>query len=418
MEKTIKYFLLFLLFANNSSLADISDPEKINIIRQAAKSSSEGRIFYRWVSKQDRDTVLKNGLVSSEAYESFMKFKEDIKVAGPGLYMNHLLRRGVLDGETVLKIVTKRGYRFLDLSDRKAVTELAEQGVSLEDVYRLDSGVALEGLRGYSKYDLVFKGREGLRIATFTGKEVSLYELVQIFFVDLNLPQEIEDNFLSSIQKYIRERAGTYISIMEKNTSEEERNKEIFQQLVNDPASILSSLDLPVYVQIGYYLLMLGSIGKERNANILPKTNLRKMAKYILASDNYGNVLRILGENRLLPYLSPSDRSEVVQRVTEQINSKADGLEFLKDARGSLTRRNTSKIISAIIPFFTTLQDGAEFLADFDLYLKDKKKIADKMLEFAQSEEDIRSLVLPPADLEMIIEQFRHRQCKNSISPD
>lgn len=396
IKRKIKYFLLFFIVFGNVSFAKTSDQEKINIIKQLAKPSPEKTVSYKWVSKKDKDNLFPDGQISLEIYESFMNFKEDFDIAGPGIYVNAPPEERPPSGEVLLQIETQPGYRFLNLSDETTLRTLKEQDISLKDVYRLDSGIALEGFETsnhpiYSKYRFVFKGKEDLKITPFTGKGIPLFKLMDIVLSLDDLPPENERFFLLSIQKDLKERVEKYISIMEKDISKKELEREFSQQFAADilytKASSLIPLSKFPHIQIGDDLLFLGS-GGSGNKNILPKKYLRKIAKYMLEKSGYSNIFIILKETfSILSHLSTSDKLELVDKVIDQIVTFDDGLYFLEEAGVHLPKKGISKVVNKIIPLIKTAQEGTKLLKDstYNNYYKENfQEPPPKLLELAK----------------------------------
>ena len=187
MKKTINFLILFLcLVFYDHSFANLSDDEKIEIIRELATPLPEKeRVFYKWVSKKDRDNILLDGPVTPEIYEHFMQFKGDFSLGGPGIYADTVIEKSLLEGgDALIQIETVSEYREIWMSDKDTLKALEEKGVSLKDLYRLKSNIALRGFyKKLHKYratkKVVFKGEKDLKITTFTGQGIPLDKLLR-----------------------------------------------------------------------------------------------------------------------------------------------------------------------------------------------------------------------------------------------
>ena len=222
LKKTVGFLILFcILISYSYSFSDLTDMEKISRMRQLADPSPEKGTFYKWVSKKDRD-ILTDGKMTPEAYKYFMQFKGHFYLAGPGLYSYSLPSDGMLGGgEILIQIETQPGYRYLNLSDINTLNSLKEAGITLQDIYKLNSHMALivpgkefselnkdelkespTILYETSQPAVVFKGEIGIKITPFTGKEWSLPDLEEIV-LDPHCSAEQKKGFLNSIKNFL-----------------------------------------------------------------------------------------------------------------------------------------------------------------------------------------------------------------------
>lgn len=396
MKKALNFLILFLcLLFYDYSFANLSDEEKIEIIRELAFPFFEEEVFYKWVSKKDRDNILLDGPITPEIYEYFMLFKGDFSLGGPGIYAYTSIEESLLEGDVLIQIEieTEQEHREIWMS-KNTLKELEEKGVSLEDLYRLKSNVALRGF--YKASDniykriaddakIIFKGEKGLKITPFTGKEVSLRDLSDLT-IEKDLSEKQKEFFLDSIKEDIKERINRFIALLDpkKNISKEELDKKLSE--ISGYTLDSESLYIEPFVEVGTYLLIL-----ERDT---PKKTLRKMVKYMMLRDNYKYVFHILNNMGGLEYLSESEKSKVVEIVINQLkpdNISNISFEFLRYHGGKhLSEKDISKIVDDIvIPKMVTVKDGLSFLQNTGHFLSETnvskivEKIVEKILPFS-----------------------------------
>lgn len=218
MKKTTLFIFSFLVLCfYGNAFASLSDQEKINIIRGVAVPSPK-QTFYKWVSKTDKNAILIDGEITPEIYEYFMRFKGHFSLAGPGIYVNTNPKNGFLEGEVLIQVEAQEGYRYLDLSDKEILNFLEEEGITLEDVHRLNSNVALisyETLRDAFHRKVVFKGARGIKITSFTGKGWVLSDLGDLVLDISYYSEEHGESLLDPIKEDIQKRAERYIALLD-----------------------------------------------------------------------------------------------------------------------------------------------------------------------------------------------------------
>ena len=488
--------LLFFLCFYENAFARPSDQEMVAIIREMAEPSPTKRIFYIWVSKKDRDNILFDGKVTPEIYGYFMQFKAHFSLAGPGLYVYKSPENGLLEGEVLIQMETEPGYRYLDLSDEKILKSLREKGVILEDVYRLNSNVALnipdkwpldlgveydpekvdEVLYDIYQPKIVFKSHEGVKVTSFSGKGLSLDTLTDVLLHN-DLSKEQEKYFLDSVKANIKKRVKRYIALLdpENKISKEKRAREFYKLKMGTYEGYEYGTSESDYIDLGIYLSYF--------EKVLSKKDLRKIAHLMLGGINYENVIFELDwYSEVLKHLSKSDTSEMVRNVEPHIKAFDYGLSFLKATGDALSKKNVSKIVEVMLPLLTDSTEGSELLKDisyreyyrehiqqraptlrelaeeidkeedtnrrhflllqlgmehdrpgslkryqeendgfdkdYTLSTKDRQKIIDRMLEFAQSEHELHSWPLFPSELERAIQKFRSSGCNNSLKKE
>ena len=379
MKKAADFLILFcILISYSYSFAALTDQEKISRMRQLADPSPEKKIFYKWVSKKDIGNMLTDGKITPEIYKYFMQFKGHFHLAGPGLYSYSLPSDGMLvGGEILIQIETQPGYRYLDLSDINTLISLEEAGITLQDVHKLNSHMALivpgkefselnkeefkeppTVLYETSQPAVVFKGEIGVKITPFTGKDWALSDLMEIV-LDPHCSEEQKKGFLDSIKKEIQKKAKKYIALLDpdRKISKNKMNAKLIELAEEIPALFPGE---QLFINVGNNLLLLGHFGQ----GILPEKTLRKIAKYMIMKDNHEHIFQALEFSPAMTYMSQTEKSEIVENTIPKIQTARYGLLFLKVTEDNLLANDISKIVDTITPLITDIQIGMELLKD------------------------------------------------------
>lgn len=455
--------LIFVLCFCGNAFAGLSDREKIDIIRGLAVPSPK-LIFYEWMSEIGLDTIFVDGEIITEIYKYVMRSAGHFSLAGPGIYVDEF-GHGFFGDQALIQVEVEEGYRYLDLSNERILQSLKEKGITLEDVYRLNSNVALMGPYDYETFasKIIFQGTQGIKIVPLTGKGLSLSGLVDLLMDD-GRSEEKQETILNAIKEDIQNRAERYIALLDpqKRVSEAKLNRELRKLSGKSSDAVVSFID------VGDNLLILGD-------KILSKKTLRTIAEYMVSRDNNYGQFWMFHNNAsfALWYLSSSSISKMVKHEMRETETAENLVEFLTAVgQYDLSEKDVTRLVEAIIPLLTIAQ-GRELLKDasyreyykqfireeaptledlredikkypenskeksvamarhfrellspgitqtlqdldsgfgknYTLSPADREKVIDKMLQSAQSEQELYSWPLFPAELEKAIEKFKH----------
>lgn len=369
MKKVIHFMILSLsLYFYGNAFASLSDQEKIDIIREQAEPSDTKQTFYKWVPKRDRDNILSDGKITLEIYKYFTRFKVHFSLAGPGIYAyaSPPTLGDLLEGEILIQLETQPGYRRLFLS-RKTLQSLEEKEVTLEDIFRLQSNVALLSSQG----NVVLKGPEGVKITPFNGEGVALSELSNLAVAELS--EEQKRGLFNSIKEEIQKRAEKYIALLDpqRQISEEELSRELYK-LAGEVPDLLP--DEPLFVDVGNEFFFFHEI--------LSIETLKTIIKYMVSKDNYRYVLQVFSNSPFTDHLSSSDKLTVVENMKQKIDTidtAEKAISFLTAftmvGDHNLSKTDVSRLVD--VPLLS-IQEGIELLKDtsyssyYEHFIKEK----------------------------------------------
>ena len=169
-----KFFLLYFLFLSGFSFAvELSDDEKRTFIESLAKPSSETQVFYRWQPESVKKELLEAGEMNTELYKYYMEKEFEIQgviSAGQGFYVAEDMSSSSHLDETIVKVVLKKGYPFIDLNDARVQRQLQEKGIGLKEAYLLNPRVAVRD--GAHPNWWCLKRQRGIRFKPISNQEL------------------------------------------------------------------------------------------------------------------------------------------------------------------------------------------------------------------------------------------------------
>lgn len=356
LNKSIHLGSVLLLFFCYFSSAKLSDEQKIKFIERIAKKFPKTRTFYRWQSETARTNMLQAGEFTSTLYAYFMGMEPDpLRLrAGVGVYVSDDIASSSAFGLKLMKVEVEKGAPYLDLSKLGVKFNLRTNGISNEDVYRLNPKIAIkyENVTGGGWW--VLKGAEGVKFKAIDVREMSVPELRDI----------LSPVFKVKYYQIKREKAIKRI---------------IFNFLENAPSTedkikVLSAIkppnkNLDDFLQKNRVPQLAGEVKNyviNRSKNIRNVTSLLSADSSIFSAQDKARARNNLLSSDIRTALlnihnakKSNEKNKIIRDAFQHITSGIDGLALLHHTDKSSLRQ---KIIQTSIPKMKTVGSAAELL--------------------------------------------------------
>ena len=408
MRKSIKFssslflsFFLYLIFScsvlGRMPLV-MSDDEKRAFIESLAEPSKEKQTFYRWQDVEVRNILIEAKEVTTEIYDYYIK-----KGGGPnggGIYIAEDMTSSSPYGKTIIEVEIEPGYRFLDISDKRVLEQLAEKGISREDISKLNPEIAVKD--PFDREWWTLKKKKGVKFKPFSGRGISLRTLEESYKV---LPPEqkaffensIRENVLSRLKKSPEVFKSSLMEVVKdihgspdldniayhhrhhiKNLKEgvewvqhterylsHEGITRVVDEIKNLPASSVDEFAEFVRYTRGEYLWGKDLTEIVNKAKLLPITNVDGAVQFLNVADKY---------------LSKSDKSKIIERTP--IRYAQDVADFLKGAGQYLSKENKTQVAEKFP--IRNIEDAGQLLSRAGKYLSesDISKVVKRARQF------------------------------------
>ena len=454
MIKSILFFWLCLLFSS-PVLAEMSDQEKREFVETLAEPSKEKKVFYRWQTETSRKNLIEAGEITPQLHNHFMNMQSGI-IAGPGLYVSEDLHSSSRFGDTIIQVEMDEGIKYIDLTDQETLSKLKQNGISADDIYKLNPKVAVK----YTQPHWVFKAREGVTFQPFSSKGIPLSELDGSAMTKPFFRESIKQEVLKRAEKNLPTVIGSsLISILE-----EEHGEQYIRNAVIHHKDSLGNIDEVTrwLKHAGQYLnqndiknlinraVLLPIDSAKQSASLLEsmvqarltkKANITEIVKKTPIKSIKEGTLFLQQINALI---SEKDKKIIADKAkTFPVHSLKEATEFIKAApflsikdkekmfsqvpiqsvdnfiqltRGRymtyIPSRSIKKMTRQIIPLINNVEEGGQILNLAGHYLEpaDKKRIVDKVFPFitnaTQGSQLLKNSELGPSDKKRIINKI------------
>ena len=400
-----------------------SDQEKREFIESLIEPSKEKKIFYRWQSETARRNLIEAGEMTPQLYKYFMKHTG---ASGAGVYVAENISSSSEFGDTIIQVEIEPGYKFLDLTDSDIRNQLRKKGITNEDVYRLNSKVAVKDSSGKSWW--VLKEQKGVKFKSFSSKDISLDILLNNYqSLDGTRQQEF---FRASISEDILSRANKNsfvfenphaLEIIEKSYGRKYVEEAVKNHMASRPLIERFSDGIEILKNIGKYLSKadrkrIVSRGKTTPIqNIQESIDFLKYAKGVLSDVDIKRIIDIAKKispknmqesidflNHTKDFLSNADINKIVENTpithsnTRYPSILNKGRQLIYQAGENLSAESGNKLVEKLIPYIDSYTVTANLLSDTATFLspKNRERIIDKTLSYIKTPEDSGSFLL------------------------
>ena len=394
--KNIFFILLYALtLLGDSALAEMSDSEKRAFIESLAVPSTEKRVFYRWQNQERQDELLEadNPNKVKNIFETAMTI--DDPYSGPGIYISENPVSSMKYGEYLIQIEVVKGYPFLNLYDEEIQKALKKEGLTNEDVIKLNPRVALTD-REETKTHWVLKKPEGVSFKTFNPQTVSnpvhLYEVL-----NRNKYENVNTSILNEITRRAKNDLSSIVESPFFGDQKDNYDKKIIKEAIEKRIDSISS------VREGINML-------KYRKDLLTKNQKEEILEKIIPMIDKGyhgkNILEVIEGALKIKY-----QEKIVNKTIPYMNKTYHGVHMIKETVNDTDL--IEKIVKKTIPLVKGVSYGISLIqySGETLKLEDRKKIAKMMIPLIKNTVHGGALLkntaeyLKPEDINKIVEK-------------
>ena len=208
-------FFFYTSFGNSNEAA-----KKRKVIEELAHSFSERQVFYRWKDSKEINKLLREGVITPEQYQHWIKKVHGRSGYGPGLYVSDNIYSSSKYGSAVVRIEVEPGVKYISFTDKEIQDELSKKhGISLIDAVNPQEG--MDEINPRIAVDLndrghwLLKMRQGVSFKPIVLQDISLEDFSKLKetksdafesrqFQELNVKAHLEERVRSRLKSGIK----------------------------------------------------------------------------------------------------------------------------------------------------------------------------------------------------------------------